>query len=324
MDVPDVAHAQRCPEGPGNNSGPPPPDVMILSDAAWLRLGIGISMAGLYCFSPQLRNFWHIWTTDGLRSIGILIAPTSLILSFRAWRGHRWEGGSWWGLTLAMVCAVVAALPFSGVLLGYAIGSAVVSFLPAGLWLWGYVSGVVILFGGVQAWRKAALPLTLLLFVNPVPSAFTSLVDLPLQHLGARAARNFAGWVGISVSGKGEDLWLYFAPGYGMFIATACNGLRSAVTMGYLALVVGYLYGLSKLWHIAYAISAVLLAFVLNSVRLCCLVLLNRLALGIPFLYRALEREATWIDYIMYVPIFFVVALFLLRVPRLMTPRVRA
>src|SRR5713226_9706169 len=147
MDVPDFAKAQRCSKGPGNNSGPPPPDVTILSDAAWLRLGIGISMAGLYCFSSQLRYFWHIWTTDGLRSIGILIPPTSLILSFRAWHGHRWQGGSWWGLTLATVCAVVAVLPFSGVLLVYAIRSAVVNFFPAGLWLWGYMSGVVILFG---------------------------------------------------------------------------------------------------------------------------------------------------------------------------------
>jgi exosortase J len=326
MYVPDFAKARYYPEGPSNNSGPPPPDAGMLSNAAWLWIGIGVSIVGLWCFSFQLRNLWHIWTTDGLRSIGILILPTSLILSFRAWHGHQWEGGSWCGLTLAIVCAAVAALPLSsvGLLLGYASRSGVVNFFPTGLWLWGYVSGVVILLGGVRAWRKAALPLALLLFVNPVPSAFTNLVDLPLQHLGALAARNFAGWVGISVSGKGEDLWLYFAPGYGMFIASACNGLRSAVTMGYLAVVVGYLYGLPKLWHVAYAIGAVLLAFVLNSARLCCLVLLNRLALGIPFLYQALEHEATWIDYLMYVPIFFVVVFFLLRVPRLVAPRVRA
>lgn len=295
--------------------------------AAWLFIGVGAGIVGLWCFSLQLHNLWHIWTTDGLRSIGILIFPTSLILSLRAWRGYRWEGGSWWGLVLAVACAAAAMrIPVSGggFRFGYSIGSGIINFLPTGLWLWGYVSGVVIVLGGVRAWRRAAFPLALLLFVNPVPVFFTSLVDLPLQHAGAEVARTFATWVGVSVSGKGGALWLYFAPGYGMFIASGCNGLRSAVTMGYLALVAGYLYGLPKLWHLAYAGGAVALAFVLNSMRLCCLVLINRLALGVPFLYQALEHEASWIDYTLYVPIFFIAAFFLLGLPRLAALRERA
>lgn len=294
--------------------------------AAWAWIAAGVSIAGLWCFSFQLRELWHLWTTDGLRSIGILIPPTSLILSLRAWRGYRWQGGSWWGLVLVTACATVATI-LSGSdgmpAFGYASAFGLISLLPTGLLLWGYVSGVVILFGGGGAWRRAAFPLALLLFVNPVPGFFTSLVDLPLQHAGAEVARTFAAWVGITVSGKGGDLWLYFAPGYGMFVASACNGLRSAVTMGYLALVAGYLYGLSKPWHLLYATGAVLLAFVLNSMRLCCLVLLNRLALGVPFLYGALEHEASWIDYTLYVPIFFVAAFFLLGLPRMVGPRTR-
>jgi exosortase J len=250
----------------------------------------------------------------------MLMAPTSLILSMRAWRGHRWQAGGWWGLALVGVCAVVAEVVQFGTF-GYRSAVGAIYFLPIGLLLWGYASGVVILFGGADAWRKVAFPLALLLFVNPVPSFFTNVVDLPLQHVGARAAWIFAHWVGIPVNGKGGDLWLYFAPGYGMFIAPACNGLRSAVTMGYLALVAGYLYGLSRPWHAAYVVGAVLLAFVLNSLRLCLLVLLNRLALAVPFLYQALEHEASWIDYMLYIPIFLVASIFLLGLPRLLSSR---
>jgi len=32
-----------------------------------------------------------------------------------------------------------------------------------------------------------------------------------------------------------------FAPDFGMFIAPGCDGIRGAITLGYLALVLGYL-----------------------------------------------------------------------------------
>jgi exosortase J len=286
----------------------------------WLGMAIAVTCAGLWFFFSSL---WDLWTRDGLRSIGMLIPPTSLVLCLRAWRGQEWKGGSWWGLGLMALSIGVALIsPRLGTGVGYvAAYRYVFNFLPVGPLLWAYASGAVILLGGATAWRKAAFPLALLLFVNPVPQFFVEFMDLPLQHFGASVAWAFAGWVGIPVIGEPTELWLYFAPGYGMFIAPECNGLRSAVTLGYVTLVAGYLFRLSWPSHALYVTGGVLFAFVLNAARLCVLVLLNRLALGVPFLYRALEREAEWIDYMLYIPMFLVGALFLLGIPRLLARR---
>jgi len=135
------------------------------------------------------------------------------------------------------------------------------------------------LLGGVRVWRAALFPLALLLLVNPVPKAF-QLVDLPLQFVSAQVAHSFA--LAIGVHPDVNQLRLMFAPGFGMFIAPGCDGIRGAVTLGYLALILGYLYRFSMRARTLWVISAVALAYVFNLIRLCFLVLFYRLALSFP------------------------------------------
>src|SRR5260370_38781707 len=71
------------------------------------------------------------------------------------------------------------------------------------------------------------------------------------------------------------------SPRFGMFIAPACNGLRGAVAMGFIALVLGYVSELGAVRHIAYVIGAVIVGYALNLVRLCGLVLFYWLALRV-------------------------------------------
>nr|WP_296382676.1 exosortase J [Reyranella sp.] len=283
----------------------------------WQWSAFAACCGGAACFSFQLAGLWHMWTTDGLRSIGILSIPISLVLSWRVLRRCPWGNGSWWGLAL-MALSMALGLGLSRISgrVGYvAQNVGLINFVPSGLLLFLYASGAVVFLWGVAAWRRAAFPIALLLLVNPLPLVNT-MVDLPLQQLGARVAWAFARLLGVPINGDPEDLWLYFAPGFGMFIAPACNGLRSAVTLGCVALVAGYLYRLTIAAHALYIIGNVLFAFVLNGVRLCVLVVLNAVSLHVPFLYRALEREAEWIDYILYIPMFFVAGLFMFGIAR--------
>ena len=108
------------------------------------------------------------------------------------------------------------------------------------------------------------------------------------------------------------ELRLMFSPALGMFIAPGCNGLRGAIAMGYLALIVGYLYGLRIWLHAVYVVAAVLLAYLLNLVRLCSLVLCYKVALGFPFLARHMEAA----DYLLGSLIFFSAAVFVFALPR--------
>jgi exosortase J len=240
----------------------------------WLIIGF----SGLLLVAVAL--LWRIWTADALRSIGMYFPIVSVVLILRIWRGLDWETrGSWWGL-LPLYYAVIMAREGGNALQAVAFTPRIaVTLLPLGLTVFAYASGVVLLLGGARVWCAALFPIALLLFVNPVPKAF-ELVDLPLQFVSAHAAQSFA--LAIGVHPDVNQLRLMFAPGFGMFIAPGCDGIRGAVTLGYLALILGYLYRFSMRARTLGVIGAVALAYVFNLIRLCFLVLFYRLALSFP------------------------------------------
>ena len=75
-----------------------------------------------------------------------------------------------------------------------------------------------------------------------------------------------------------------FTPDFGMFIAPGCNGIRGAVTMGFIALIAGYVYRFRWYAHVAVVTGAVLLGYMFNFARLCILVLYYIVALHITWL----------------------------------------
>ena len=302
-----------------------PPEQVSGAVRYWLPLAILLTALGLWSFASQLEQLWQLWTTDPLRSIGALIPPVSLWLALRAWRSNLWadwrqvqrEAGrsetvSRWGLTL-MIAAMALAVADGATLLilGFDLGGVAtgVHLLPAGLLLCVYASGAVLLFGGTSAWRRAAFALLLLLLVNPVPGAFNSLVDLPLQALGARTARGFAALIGVPVSSG--TLTMMFAPNLGIFIAAGCDGLRGAVAMGLLALVIGHLRNLRPASHALFVLVAVVLAYFFNLLRLCAVIGYYWFALRIP----VLGHYGTEIDYLIGGILFFCAAGFLFAAP---------
>jgi exosortase J len=247
-----------------------------------------------------------MWTTDSLRSIGSLVIPTSLALAVRALRRDDFEaGGSWWGLPVLAMALAGANLQYYGSP-ALVLGNVAFVLVPVGLVLYLYASGVIILLGGIAGWRKASFALFLLLFVNPVPSFFSSLVDLPLQHFGAQAARSFATFVGVPLSGTNLDL-MFFHSELGMFIAPSCNGLQGAAAMGGLALVIGHLRGMRIPRQTLFVAVAVALAYLFNLLRLCLLVLYYCLAHRFP----VLGSYAVAGDYVIGATLFILAAAFL-------------
>jgi exosortase J len=180
----------------------------------------------------------------------------------------------------------------------------------AGLLLCAYASGAVILFGGLRAWRRARFGLLLLLLVNPVPGIFTSFVDLPLQAIGAHIARGFAALIGVPVSSG--TLTMMFAPNLGIFIAAGCDGMRGAVSMGLLALVIGHLRRLRPTAHTLFVLAAMVIAYIFNLLRLCAVIGYYWFALRIP----VLGNYGTGIDYLIGGLLFVCAAGFLFAAPR--------
>jgi exosortase J len=260
---------------------------------------------------PQLHELWKLWMGSGLASMGILAPPTAATLTVLAWRGGKWNAsGTWLGLALcAITLLIMAFVKWHGIPVLFS-GDGMLHVLPVGLLIFLYVSGVVLLFAGYEAYRLALFPIALLLLVNPAPTVFISSIDLPLQYVGAHTARSFAGWVGVPL--ESDHLRLMFSPALGMFIAPGCNGLRGALAMGFLTLVVGYLYRLPLWLRCVYFVLGVVLAYLMNLVRLCGLVLCYRVALNFDPLARHMEAA----DYVLGSLIFFTAAVFVFAIPR--------
>jgi exosortase J len=262
-----------------------------LSQAAGLAALVAV--LGLSTIWSTVNALWALWTTDALKSIGMFVPLVSFVLILRAWRSLDWEmEGSWWGLAILVVTAVVVHLREQSVLMFVFSPQWSIFVPPHSVVMFAYGAGVVLLFGGVRLFRASLFPLLLLFFVNPVPHIFNVFVDLPLQRASAHVARAFAIALGQPLSP--DQLRLMFTPDFGMFIAPGCNGIRGAVTMGFIALIAGYVYRFRWYAHTAVVAGAVLLGYVFNFARLCLLVLYYLVALHSTWL----QNQAEMGDYV--------------------------
>jgi exosortase J len=248
-----------------------------------------------------MHILWSMWTTDALKSIGMFVPLVSLALILRVWRSLGWEmDGSWWGLAILVATAVVVQMRDRSILILVLSPQWQISLPPPPLVVFAYGAGVVLLFGGTRLFRAALFPLVLLFFVNPIPHIFNTLIDLPLQRASAHVARSFAIALGQPLSP--DQLRLMFTPDFGMFIAPGCNGIRGAITMGFIALIAGYVYRFRWYAHAGVVAGAVLLGYVFNFARLCILVLYYIVALRISWL----QSRAEMGDYIIGACLFLV------------------
>jgi exosortase J len=264
---------------------------------------------GFLVFSHEFSLLWMLWTTDPLRSIGMLILPVSIVLTLRIWRRSGWVmRGSWWGLLLLLLALGIAVLNQSIFIESTA---GVIKFhpIPLTIPIFLYGCGIVIFFAGQRVARQAWFPLGLLLLCQPVPSFFV-LLDMPLQHISASVARSCATLIGFAPTTP--QLRLMFSPKFGMFIAPGCDGIRGAVTMGYVALILGYFKRVSIWRWAAYTAGGFLLGYLFNFTRLCALVIYYRIALGHP----ALENVAKQADYVIGSCMFLFATFLFLRILR--------
>src|SRR5579862_6606528 len=268
-----------------------------------------LAILGISTISSTMTALWFLWTTDALKSIGMFIPVVSFVLILRAWKSLEWEmEGSWWGLAILIATAVVVHIRDQSIIVLVLSPQWSIYVPPHSLVVFAYGAGVVLLFGGTKLFRASLFPLVLLWFVNPIPHIFNVFVDLPLQRASAHVARAFAIALGQPLTP--DQLNLMFTPKFGMFIAPGCNGIRGAVTMGFIALIAGYLYRLRlRHWFLLTA-GAVLLGYVFNFVRLCGLVVYYVIALRHPWL----QDHAAMGDYILGACLFFIATVLLFTV----------
>ena len=251
------------------------------------------AVLGLCSIWSTVGLLWQLWTMDALKSIGMMIPLVSAVLILRVWRSQQWQmQGSLWGLAILVVTIAAVHIRDQAILVFVVSPQWAVYFPPHSLVAFAYVSGIVLLFGGTRLYRAALFPIILIWFVDPIPHIFNVYVDLPLQRVSAHVARTFAIALGQPLSH--DQLSLMFTPNFGMFIAPGCNGIRGAVTMGFIALIAGYVYRFRLYAHVAVIASAILLGYLFNFARLCLLVVYYIVALHLTWL----QHHGAIADYI--------------------------
>jgi exosortase J len=248
--------------------------------------------AGLLTLWPSVRSLFDIWTTDDLKSMGMVIPLVCYLLILRAWKSLNWETeGSWWGFAVLAGSAALMFLRDQMLLVVTINKSWLLQLPPLPLVAVVYAAGMVLLFGGTRLLKKAWFPILLMWAVIPVPQTFSRKVDLPLQHASATVARAWAHALGQPLTQ--DKLRLMFTPEFGMFIAPGCNGIRGSITLGLAAIVVGYVYRFRWYVYAPVVAGAVLLGYLFNFLRLCLLVVYYKIALPYPWL----QHHAKMADY---------------------------
>jgi exosortase J len=110
---------------------------------------------------------------------------------------------------------------------------------------------------------------------------------------------------------------MIFAPNFGILIVPGCNGVRGSVTFAYLTLFFGYAQGLRPRVLALLTLSAFLLGYALNLLRLCMLVLYYRAGVAYP----AIQNYGMQMDYAIGCAIFLFATLLLGYLIRSVEPR---
>ena len=208
----------------------------------------------LLCFAPVIWGLIDAWLNIPDAAHGILIAPVAVWLAWRDGlienpRPARWAGA------LIVVVAVVASL------FGRVAG---VDTIPrAAFWIG--VVGLVVWYAGwrqVMAWW---LPFLLLGLTIPLPESIIASLTFPLQGVAAKLGAAMLSTRHIPVLLAGNVIRL---PGHTLFVSEACSGLRSLTALLSMAILVGALFLRYPISRILMVALAVLLAIVVNGVRI--------------------------------------------------------
>jgi exosortase len=124
--------------------------------------------------------------------------------------------------------------------------------------------GVILLLGGTAIVRALAFPLFLLFFMIPIPSVIFNQITVPLQLLASRVGEEALMAIGIPVLREGNLLIL---PSQTLSVVEACSGIRSLLSLTFLALVYGWFFE-SNLWlRVVLFFASVPTAIVANAGR---------------------------------------------------------
>ena len=161
---------------------------------------------------------------------------------------------NWWGLLLVIWAFFQAVLG----ILGADYFVARTAFLLA-------LVGLIVTVGGMATVRKLAFPLFLLLFMIRIPLFIYSQITFPLQIIASEIATATLSILGVPVMREGNILEL---ANQTLSVVEACSGIRSLISLSFMALVYGYFVERKYWMRVVLLASAVPIAILCNAARI--------------------------------------------------------
>jgi exosortase len=187
------------------------------------------------CYAPILYRMANQWATDDNMGHGFFVP---FVAGYVVWQKREELAATpartnWWGLVIVIFAGLLSVLATLGVELFTARLSFVVALL-----------GTVLFLGGTRWVKLLSFPLALLLFMIPIPAIIYSSLTLRLQILASELGEILITAMGIPVLREGNTLKL---PSQTLDIVDACSGIRSLLSLLFLALVYSFFTD-KKVW----------------------------------------------------------------------------
>jgi len=212
-------------------------------------------VAGAVLYAPTLATLANTWTHDATYSHGWAIVPVAMAL---AWRQRRTETAEDHPSAVGLL-VVVASLAL------FLVGSLGAELFTTRISLVGVIAGTILYVWGWQHLRTYAFPLSLVFFAIPLPAIVFDRLTLSLQLLATRLGEGLLQTTGIPVLRDGNLLTLSNVT---LEVGDECSGIRSLMSLGAVAAVVGHLFTASWQQRAALAALVLPLAIGLNGLRI--------------------------------------------------------
>jgi len=215
---------------------------------AWLLIGV-LALV----FIPALRALAGVWSSLDYYSHGFLVPIVALSIGWQ--RAGKLGAPAAHGAGLAIIGAGLVV---------YAIGLGMGSPTGMGLAAVVAITGAVWHFWGRRGVRRLVFPLGLLLFVVPIPPVILTPIVLALQSFVSRLAVDLLQVAGYTVLREGNVVQLAAGP---LFVAEACSGITSIVTLLPLGAVLAYFTERRTAARVALVLAVVPIAMLGNLIR---------------------------------------------------------
>jgi len=220
-----------------------------------LALILALTIAVVY--AGTIAGLVREWTSSPDASYGLVLVVVALAII--------WQRRADVARVSDMCSSGGAGLPLLvGGLLLYVLGQLGADVFITRVSLVVVIAGAWWFVAGARSVRRVAAPLIFLLMAVPLPTLVLNAVTLPLQLTASRIAEQILATVGVAVFRDGNVLEL---PSASLEVAEACSGLRSAVSLGAMSVLLAWTQP-SRPGRAALILAALPIAIVMNGLRI--------------------------------------------------------